>query len=100
MPILINIKGLDKRQLLLELYKNAKWATIFEIDGAPNKPEFDEDQLDMALQWKGADYLCGKPIKIDFRKDLVDFEDYNFYNGENLANKIIFKMKLNKKKLK
>ena len=74
----IDIKGLDKVTLLKKLWDNAiscqpKMVVIAEFD-------FDEakESIDYYL-----DYFCGRPIKCNLSKDLVDpfLYDENFGEG-------------------
>ena len=92
MPKLVNIRGLNKRDLIIELWNNAKLATFFEVTHEPS-PKLDDKELDSVLEYNGAGYLSGRPLKLTFTKNFMDVEEYDAYNGENVAESIIEEMR-------
>jgi hypothetical protein len=90
----INISDLDKTTLLTELWKNAKLATIFEITDLV-APRLNIEEIKSAIKYNGCDYISGRPIKVTFRKNMINVSTYNKYNGENLGEKVIENIRLN-----
>ena len=95
MPKQINIQGLNKKELIIELWNNAKLATFFEVTHIPS-PKLDDEELASVLQYRGVGYLSGRPLKLTFNQNFMDVEEYDFYNGEGLAESIIEEMRLEK----
>lgn len=106
--MIINIEGLDKARVLLELYNHAQCQGIafnrvginVPIDGTMEKAiekmrciekkiakmqEFHVDYIDLG---------CGRfPIKTVFTKTTIDVRDYDYYHGAGLARCIIISLR-------
>jgi hypothetical protein len=67
----INIKGLNKVDILKILWKNTEPSAIYK---ARNKKNFDTfDQSAALIEVEGyIDYFCGRAIKMDLSKDVID----------------------------
>lgn len=70
-PNKVDITDVDKKELLKELWKNSLTASFFTIHNI-NPPKLSEDELNKALKSEYIDYLCGRVIKCDLRKDYID----------------------------
>ena len=86
----IDIKGLDKVQLLMALWKNTQpeykgWGVqSFDYNGAK----------EAVLNY--IDYYCGKPIKLDLSKDYIDNTfGYDRDAGDGKCQQIIQELKKN-----
>jgi hypothetical protein len=96
----MNIKGINKAEILSALYNNSRPLGLgfLQFDPAPMTVEEAQKYLDYADEnYKGYayfDYLKGRVMKIDLSKDVEEFSTglYNRDNGENSAEKIIQKI--------
>ena len=89
----INIKDLDKVELLKKLYQNQVKSTYFILSGKP-LPKFD-DELATKVVDKYIDYFCGKAIKTNLCGDIVDTYLYDRDAGKGTFLKIVNSMKVN-----
>ena len=69
-----DISGLDKVELLHELWKNQTVAPFFA--GRGSSPSFDRNDAIKALK-NYIDYFCGRAIKANLSGDTADFGSYN-----------------------
>lgn len=70
-----DVSGIDKVVLLKALWENQVVAAFFSMNGIP-PPPFD-DELAKASVSKPIDYFCGRAIKTDLSKDMIDFWLYD-----------------------
>ncbi len=91
----VNIKHIPKEDLLFELWKVAKKSEFHKYtEGEPCKEivQFDihnmklNNSIDMSLYY-------GKLLHINLSYNMCDVTEYNLYNGEGLAQKVISKLK-------
>lgn len=89
---MINIKGLDKAQLLLELYNHSHQQGMGMLQ--PSRNLTIEDARKLLEQTTSFDYLYGKVMKVDLSSD-EEFEEwlYDRDNGQGMAKKIVDDMK-------
>jgi hypothetical protein len=81
---------------MLELWKRATLATIFQIYPDIAVPEFNEEEFDNSIQY-GADYLFGRYMKIEYetkkifgrKVSYIDVSEYDAYNGDNVAEDVV-----------
>lgn len=93
---MIDIKGLDKAEILVELYNHShqKGIGIF----AARKELSVEDARELLKNQTSFDYLYGKVMKVDLSSDLVFDETlYEIDNGKGKCQNIIDKLKETKK---
>ena len=70
----IDITGLPKDKILMELYNNSHTIMGFEI--TPKGMDIDHaNRLVKESLWY--DWLNGRALKIDLRDNIVDFEEYD-----------------------
>ena len=88
---MINIKGLDKAQLLVELYNHSHQQGMGMLQPARNLTV--EDAKKLLEQTTSFDYLYGKVMKVDLSGD--EFEEwlYDRDNGQGMAKKIVDDMR-------
>ena len=92
----IIIDGIDRRTLMLELWKRAKLATIFQIYPDIAVPEFNDEEFDDLIQY-GSDYLFCRYMKIEYKTKkifgrkmtYIDVAEYDAYNGDNVAEDVV-----------
>lgn len=89
---MINIKGLDKAQLLVELYNHSHQQGMGMMQ--PAKSLTVEDARKLLKQTTSFDYLYGKVMKVDLSSD-EQFEEwlYDRDNGQGMAKKIVDAMR-------
>lgn len=89
---MIDIKGIDKAELLVELYNNSRkqGMGVFE----PNVRISVDDARELLKKTKSFDYLYGKVMKVDLSKD-DEFDEwlYDRDNGEGKAQSVVAKLK-------
>jgi hypothetical protein len=89
---MINIEGLDKADVLAELYNYARplGMGFLQYNPAPMKKEEAEEIIqNMAGKQLYFDYLKGRVMKVDLSGDEFNGRLYNRDNGENKAEAII-----------
>lgn len=81
----MNIKNLDKADVLVVLYNNARsqGLSLLQYDSGPMTRE--QAQKIIASGQTYFDYVKGRVMKIDIGKDEVDTFLYNRDNGPNAA---------------
>ncbi len=89
----IDIKGLDKAEVLLALYNNSKplglgWLQEISKD-KPYTLEDARKDLESSSPYFYFDYLHGRVMKVDLSKDNFDGWLYDRDNGEGKAQKVI-----------
>lgn len=91
----MDISGVDKVELLYQLWVRQEVAAYFK--SCPERiPSFDRDAAKEAV--KGyIDYFCGRCIKTDLSKDVVDVELYSRGPGKLTFADAIAAAKLKKK---
>lgn len=86
---MIDIKNLDKAEVLVALYNNAKRSHgllgLYYLPGAMGI----EVAREIIKNNKKFNYLQGKALKVDLTGDKLDAREYNDFNGEGLAEKTI-----------
>lgn len=89
----MNIKGLNKGEVLAALYNNAKVLGMGFLQ-ADNKVMTAEEANRILLEnpYKDFDYLKGRVMKISLEKDEVDTRLYNRDNGDGAAERVILKL--------
>jgi len=83
----IDIKGINKKKLLEELWKNQKYASFFTANNQ-KFPVFDETKIGNQIEFY-IDYFQGKAIKCDLSKDFVDPSLYDRDAGEGVFQKSV-----------
>jgi hypothetical protein len=92
-----DISGLDKKEVLRALFRNAEPQGLGFVQY--NSADTISDEEAEKLLKKGyIDYLKGRVMKIDLSKSVVDTYLYNRDNGNNAAENVIEKLKVNLKK--
>lgn len=84
----IDISNKDKAEVLAELYNNSKpmGMGIAQYDPTPMSIEVARKILE---QKQSFDYLRGRPIKINFRDNVIWVRGYNNDNAQGLAQRVI-----------
>ena len=82
----VNIRGLDKVNLLRALWENQKPAAFFTMTGRL-PPLFDPNEATKAVK-SYIDYFCGRAIKSDLSGDEVDPYGYDRDTNEGAFAKI------------
>jgi hypothetical protein len=90
----IDIRGLDKVDLLYQLWKNAPVARFFTV-AQLSAPLFDKEEAETAVL-SYVDYFCGRCIKSDISGDSVSSEDYDSNTGAGNFKKIVEDMRSGK----
>ena len=89
----IDIKGLDKAEVLLALYNHSKPLGLGWLQEMGKKREYTlEDarrDLEESSPYFYFDYLYGRVMKVDLSKDTFDGWLYDRDNGEGEAQKVI-----------
>ena len=90
---MINIKGLDKAEVLKELYNNSKVQGLGFLQ-ATSMDMTTEEAKELLEQQTYFDYLRGKIMKIDLSLD-EEFEErlYDRDNGEGSAKRVIDRLR-------
>ena len=85
----VNIQGLDKEIVLMELFNNSLGSLIGEkMDYKTAHKQFEENG---SLGWD-FDYVLSVPIKTNLSSDIIDLTEYSEYYGENVALTVIRKL--------
>lgn len=86
---MINIEGLDKGEILRQLYNNAKWQGFGIIQFDPRDMGIEEATMIIKKQTY-FDYFLGRSMKVDLESD-IEFEEYLYDrdNGEGVAQQVI-----------
>jgi hypothetical protein len=87
----VDIKGINKVDLLKALWKNSKPASFFMFSNT-DPPEFDNENAEKSVS-KSIDYYSGRCIKCDLSKDEVDPTQYDREYGEGCFQTIVDKIK-------
>jgi len=90
----VNISGLDKVQLLRELWNASKVAAFFTMSGIP-PPSWNEA---LAREQIGSyvDYFQGRVIKSDLSGDMADSFGYDRDNGQGQMQRVVDKLRKSK----
>ena len=93
----VDIRGLDKMDLLEKLWDNQVPAGYFRMFDAPT-PMFDVDEALAELTSRGAldmgvDYICGRAIKVDLMGDDVNPRMYDRDAGEGTFARVVSNMR-------
>lgn len=80
----MNIKGLNKANVLAALYNNAKPLGLGMIHYDP-KPMTEQEAEILLNQQTYFDYLKGRVMKVDLSSDELNTRLYNRDNGHNAA---------------
>lgn len=91
--MLVNIQGKNKVVLLIKLWENQVVADDFRGRVKQLTPEMALEALSEGYVY----FVCGKFIKVDFSKDLVDSTDYNAHAGPNALENVVKSMEGNKR---
>jgi len=92
----IDISGLDKVELLERLWSRQIVASFFRMSGRPS-PAFDRKRAADAVKADYIDYFCGRCIKTDLSKDVVDPRLYDRDAGAGAFAEIVAEMRAAKK---
>lgn len=87
----INIKDLDKVELLRNLWESQITASIFTFN-AVSAPKFDKEQAKEAVK-DHIDYFCGRAIKTDISQDEIDTYLYDRDAGVGKFESIVNNMR-------
>jgi len=87
----INIKNLNKVELLERLWENQITASFFAFN-AKVAPQFDKKQAEKAVTDR-IDYFCGRAIKTDISKDEADTYLYDRDAGQGKFESIVTAMR-------
>ncbi len=89
----VNIARIPKVKILQALYRNAQPFGVGKLHYKPNHELSDDEAIILIATSNNGfvDYVYGRPIKVQFLNvsDILCTEDYNQYNGENLAETVI-----------
>lgn len=85
---MVDISGIEKRDLLKALWMNSNSASFFTLSGT-SPPDLSEKDIDKAIEKRRIDYLCGRVIKMDISGDTVDPWNYDRNNGNGSVQKIV-----------
>jgi len=88
----MDIKGLDKAEILKVLYDNSKPLGMGFLHYTPEKMPIEEARRYL-LETTWFDYLKGRVMKIDLSSDELDTWGYNRDNGEGRAESLIERLK-------
>jgi hypothetical protein len=88
---MIDIKNLNKAEVLMALYNNAKPQGMGFLHFTPEDMTKEEAEEILKSQ-KRFDYLKGRVMKVNLAENEFDPWLYNRDNGENAAEKIIEKL--------
>ncbi len=82
---MVNIKGLDKAEVLMALYNRAKPQGASFLHYAPN-PLSKEEAITLLKTHTYFDYVQGRVMKVDLKSN-VEFEEYLYDrdNGDSAA---------------
>lgn len=91
---MINIKGLDKAEVLKELYNNSRVQGLGFLQ-ATGRDMTTEEARELLKEQTYFDYLYGKVMKVDLKSDEC-FEEflYDRDNGEGSAERVINRLRL------
>ena len=84
----VDITGIDKKDLLRELWKRSEPAIVFLMSSVKS-PEYDEENAENAINNGFIDYYSGRAIKSDIKGNKVSSDYYNKYNGGNCMEDIV-----------
>ena len=70
----VNIKGIERQDVLKVLWENSFPARFFNMNGM-RPPPFDIDEA-KKFSLDRVDYLCGRPIKTNMGSDTIDLTAY------------------------
>lgn len=88
----VDVTGIDRRKLLLELWRNAKPAFLLSWEPTPN---FDIDEALGELNSGYADYICGRCIKVNVmsKEKVIDGKLYDREYGPGSFQKVVNRCK-------
>lgn len=84
----VNIQGLDRVKLLKVLWEQQPPALFYSLAPDCPIPKWDEAEARDALKYGYIDYFCGRCIKTDITKDIVDTKEYNASRGPTFEDAI------------
>jgi len=88
----MNITGLDKAEILRDLYNGSKLQGLGFLQAAADM-DIEDARKELKANPSGYfDYLHGRVMKINLRSDTLETHLYNRDNGENAAEEIIAKI--------
>ena len=93
---MVDVTGIDRKELLKALWENAKPAAFFMVYGT-NSPSFDIDEAmrDVRHGRTYVDYACGRCIKSDVftEKSEIDPRSYDREYGQGEFQKVVDSLK-------
>lgn len=90
----MNIKGLNKAEVLLALWKGSKEQGISFLGREDVTLEDCGLEIESCVKFNArVDYFGGRVIKVNFNKDVLDLWLYNRDNGEGAGERIIEQLK-------
>ena len=88
----LDIKGLDKAVLLMELYRRAKPIGMGTMEARLPYMSVEEARIVLACG-PDVEYLYGRVMKVLIEGDGLDARVYDAYNGEGTAARAVFDAK-------
>lgn len=92
---MVNIKGLDKAELLVELYNHSHQQGMGMLQ--PKRDLSYEEAKQLLEKTTYFDYLYGKVLKVDLSKDELEEWLYDRDNGQGMVQSIVDKIMVKKK---
>lgn len=89
---MVDIKGINKAELLAALYNNSKPLGLGILHYTPENMTKEEAE-EILKEDTYIDYLKGRVMKVDLSKDQFDTYLYNRDNGEGAAERIVEQLK-------
>ena len=95
MSNIINIKNINNRSVIEELWKKAEYSIHFR--NKPNLPKFNWNQAIKEVKPNGyLEHICCKVIKVIILNDTIDIsrydQEYGFGKAEEIIDKIFKKL--------
>ena len=91
--IMTDISGLDKVELLSQLWQNNKPASFFKTTTLVMPPSFDRKRAEAAVTEDYIDYFCGRCIKCDLSGDTVNPWGYDRDMGQGSFDRVVSRMR-------
>ena len=90
--VIVNISGVDKLKLLRKIWDQQRMPDFYSANNIP-EPCFDNEIAKKAIKRGYIDYLFGKFIDLNLKKDLVYPDSYNRNFGDDSFKKIVEELK-------
>jgi len=89
----LNIKGIDKVQLLKRMWENMQPASFFRLN-VMSPPPWDQKHAAEAVANGYIDYFQGRSIKTDLSKDTIDCRSYDIDAGYGTLESIVSELRV------